>query len=344
MVDTATALDDHTLELRLSSPAPQLPAAIVDIKMTDVDDIANVNENANGTGPFKLSAFVPDQEVTVVAQRRLLRRRRRNSTRSSSSEVQRHDVGPVRAHRRTARHDVERPLRPDRVADVPQASPWSARMTPTQAAVFQMDNSSAPFNDVRARQALSFATDRAAIQAAAYGGTGVLNTGSTLISPKSPFSTDDVTEYTYDLDTAKALFAEAGVTEGDQLTCWAPAGAYPEFLTACQILQRSLDEIGIVLEIETNETSTWAEKFYPAGQSVSRHHRARPCVARGSAPSLRHQLLRRRRAGARATGPAALSSRRPRSSSRPVPMNPFCAMRSPRRRSSCRRSSPSSRS
>ena len=265
MVTAATPVDATTLQVSLETPAPQLPAAIIDIKMTDVDNLDSINQAANGTGPFTLASFVPDQEVTLERNPDYF------GTKPSIEKVtitKYSDTTSAQSALSSNAIDMMWGVPYDQVQ--PQIDAGYVAVGPSdpaQAAVFEIDNSSAPFNDVRARQALSYATDRAAIQIAAYGGFGVLNTGSTLISPNSPFASTKVMDYSYDLDKAKNLFAQAGVAEGDTLTCWATAGAYPEFAIACQILQQSLAEIGINLEIKTNETSTWAELFYPAGKS-----------------------------------------------------------------------------
>jgi peptide/nickel transport system substrate-binding protein len=56
------------------------------------------------------------------------------------------------------------------------------------------------------------------------------------------------------------------VTEGSTLTWWS-ASAFSEQAAAGQILQASLAQIGINLDIQTNDVATWVSKFYPAGLS-----------------------------------------------------------------------------
>ncbi len=75
-----------------------------------------------------------------------------------------------------------------------------------------------------------------------------------------------MTEYKYDLEKAKELFEAAGVTEGTELTFWTISSQFPEWITAAEILQQSLAEIGITLKIEQNEVGTWVDKFYPSGK------------------------------------------------------------------------------
>ncbi|HEY0117553.1 MAG TPA: ABC transporter substrate-binding protein [Cellulomonas sp.] len=265
-VTGAAAPDDTTLVLTLSAPMSQLPAALVDVKMTDVDDIDAVNTDANGTGPYTLVDFVPDQQVTLAANPDYFG----GEPEVATVEIVKYsDITSAESAVAGGAIDVLWGLPFDQLES--QVGTGLTAVTPadpSQTAVLEVDTLSAPFDDPRARQALSYATDRAAIQAASYGGLGELNLGSTLVSPVNPYATDDVTDYTYDLDRAKELFAEAGVAEGQSFTCWATAGgSFPEFATTCQILQASLAEIGIDLTIETNESSTWIAAFYPAGKS-----------------------------------------------------------------------------
>lgn len=265
-IATATAPDDTTLVLTLSAPMAQLPAALVDVKMTDVDHIDAVNTDANGTGPYTLVDFVPDQQVTLAANPDYFG----GAPEVAAVEIVKYsDITSAESAVASGAIDVLWGLPFDQLES--QVGTGLTAVTPkdpSQTAVLEVDTLSAPFDDPRARQALSYATDRKAIQEASYGGLGEINLGSTLVSPVNPYATDDVTDYTYDLDKAKELFAEAGVTPGQGFTCWATAGgSFPEFATTCQILQASLAEIGIDLKIETNESSTWIAQFYPAGKS-----------------------------------------------------------------------------
>jgi peptide/nickel transport system substrate-binding protein len=137
---------------------------------------------------------------------------------------------------------------------------------PSQWPFWEVDTTSPPFDNVKARQALAYAIDRKAILDAAYYGQGKVAPTNDPLATDNPWYGGNLNEYTYDLDRAKELFAEAGVTEGDTLVWWGTAGSNPEWTTAGEILQASLKEIGINLRIQNTEISKWADKFYPAGK------------------------------------------------------------------------------
>jgi peptide/nickel transport system substrate-binding protein len=265
MITKATATDPNTLVLTLKSPSPQLPTALIDVKMTDVDNIAQINQTANGTGPYKLKQFVPNQSVDLVANPGYW------GGKPKLSEIQ-----IVRYPDITAAESALRSGTATVLWNPPATALKSLRsdgLEVLKAAdtggvdVFEVDNTSTPFNNVRARQALAYATDRQAMLTAGFGGGGTVNPTQAPVSPTSRFYDRSLPSYDFDLGKAKQLFAEAGVTSGSTLTYWTIADAYPELTTEGQILQQDLAKIGITLRIETNEQATYAAKFYPNGKS-----------------------------------------------------------------------------
>jgi peptide/nickel transport system substrate-binding protein len=265
-VASVEAVDDLTVKFTLSVPSPALAAGLTYTKIVQADDLATINETGNGTGPFKLENFVPGQELDVVANPDYF---------GGAPKVE--GVKVVKYADQTA---AERALSAGEVSmlyDVPKANIDTLLGTadlqlivpaePGGLSAWEVDTTSAPFNNPAARQALSYAMDRESMVAAGYAGYATINTVNSLATPTSPYFASGLTEYEFDLDKAKALFAEAGVTEGTTLTFWSLAGAFPEWVTMAQILQADLAKIGITLDIQTNETNTWLEKFYPAGKT-----------------------------------------------------------------------------
>lgn len=265
-VTEIAAVDEHTVEFTLSEPMPAMPAALVDVKIIDMENLDTINTTGNGTGPYVLESFVPDQELHVVPNEDYWGD---VPTIEGIKIVKYADETAARTALDSGAIDVLWSVPFDKVNSVEDSGKTTiVPPNPSQSSVFLVDNASAPFDDPRARQALSYAVDRATMQAAAFGGLGEVNNGSTLVSPLNEFYAGDVVQdYSYDLEKAKQLFADAGVAEGTKFVCWAATA--PQYRAQCEILQQSLAEIGIELTIEVNESSTWAARFYPAGKEYA---------------------------------------------------------------------------
>ncbi|GAA3513539.1 ABC transporter substrate-binding protein [Actinocatenispora rupis] len=263
MIDTVRAVDPATLAVDLKTPNPQLPNGLVDVKMTDVDHIADVNRTANGTGPYKLARFVPNQSVTVVRNDRYWGPR----PKFDRIEIQRYaDATAAQSAFLSGELDVLTELTPDTASYLAVGTTLLGAPQPAGVAVWELDTRSKPFDNPKARLALSYAADRAAMNQAAYAGKAVLNDTDQPVNPQSPYYASDLPHHAYDLVKAKKLFAEAGVKPGTTLTFWTTAGANLEWTTMGQILQSDLKKIGINLQIRSNEVATWAAKAYPKGK------------------------------------------------------------------------------
>ncbi|WP_165777535.1 ABC transporter substrate-binding protein [Amycolatopsis antarctica] len=264
MVREVTAPDERTLVFDLDTPNPQLPSSIIDVKMSDVDDIASVDANGNGTGPYRLTSFVPDQTVELARNDAYWGER----PKLDGLKIVRYaDATAAQTAMRSGDVDVLWSVAPDSVGNL--AADGRQLLTaaePASYVVWELDTTSAPFDNPKAREALSYAANRQSIMDAAYAGYGQATPGNVAVNPGNPHYNTTLPAQEYNLDKAKQLFAEAGVTEGSTLTFWTVAGNYPEWTTAGQILQEDLKKIGINLDIQGNEVSTWSTRFYPKGK------------------------------------------------------------------------------
>lgn len=105
--------------------------------------------------------------------------------------------------------------------------------------------------DVRIRRAIQHAIDRETVVDAAYFGAASVANG--IIAPGLPGSRDGVT-YDYDPDKARALLEEAGATN---LSVTLDILNQSERLTAAQVIQANLADVGITCEIKQNDSGTF---------------------------------------------------------------------------------------
>jgi peptide/nickel transport system substrate-binding protein len=263
MIDKVRAAGPATLDIDLKTPNPQLPNGLVDVKMTDVDHIKDVNRTANGTGPYKLARFVPNQSVTVVRNDRFWGPR----PRFDRIEIQRYaDATAAQSAFLSGELDTLTELAPDTASYLAVGRTLLGAPQPAGVAVWELDTKSKPFDDPKARLALSYAADRAAMNQAAYAGKAVVNDTDQPVNPTGPYYDKGLPHHAFDLAKAKSLFAEAGVKKGATLTFWTTAGANLEWTTMGQILQQDLKKIGVNLQIRSNEVATWAAKAFPKGK------------------------------------------------------------------------------
>jgi peptide/nickel transport system substrate-binding protein len=255
------AVDRTTVRIELERPSSTLLGALTLAMIADPDNLRAINDRPNASGPFELARFTPNETVELT---------RRADFWGEPAAVE--TLAFVRARDATAAVSALRTGDLDALFQVPWTDVASLEEEgisvevserPGDAAIIMGDNTSRPFDDPRARLALSLATDREAIVETAYAGKTEAARANVPISSTSPWFDESLPPARFDLDEARRLFAEAGVRS---LTWWAPSEGYPEFSAMGEILRSDLGRIGVELKIEEVETNTWLARFAPAGK------------------------------------------------------------------------------
>ncbi|MEI5679283.1 MULTISPECIES: ABC transporter substrate-binding protein [unclassified Mesorhizobium] len=124
--------------------------------------------------------------------------------------------------------------------------------------ILSMNNKKPPFDNLKVRQAISYALDRKAIIDGASNGFGT-PIGSHF-APHNPAYVDLTGTYPHDVAKAKELLKEAGLENGFKTTLKLPPPPYAR--DGGQIIASELREIGIDAEIIPLEWADWLKQVF----------------------------------------------------------------------------------
>ena len=127
--------------------------------------------------------------------------------------------------------------------------------------LFALNNSATPFDDVRVRQAFEYAVNKDQIIDGVFAGyaTELYSNFSPVMSYFYNDELEDV--YTYDIDKAKELMAEAGYEDGFDITITVPSN-YQKHIDTAQVIAQQLKQINVNATIEPVEWGQWLEQVY----------------------------------------------------------------------------------
>lgn len=122
------------------------------------------------------------------------------------------------------------------------------------------NNQRPPLNNVKVRQAISYALDRKAFLEAAAAGIGRLTAPLPPIYGDWALPSSELDKYyTRDLAKAKQLLAEAGYANGAQMSM-SVVSSNPDGVAVAQMTAANLKDIGIDVKIELLDYSIWVKK------------------------------------------------------------------------------------
>ncbi|MEW9674597.1 ABC transporter substrate-binding protein [Lentibacillus sp. L22] len=128
--------------------------------------------------------------------------------------------------------------------------------------IISMDKTEAPFDDIKARQALQYALDKKSIAQAAYGNEQFYSFDGALFDPEQGelYSDKGIDNYlAYDKQKAKELLNESNYN-GKTLTILY-SNDTAEYEKIAQIAKQQMEEIGFKVKLEPYEWATYLEKW-----------------------------------------------------------------------------------
>jgi peptide/nickel transport system substrate-binding protein len=260
-----TALDEYTVTIAYATPRPLLPYAIANhysaqFEENQFDANSNFTGLPIGTGPFKLVDWQRDQYAVLErndnywGEKPTLTKITVKIYPDANSRLSALKSGEVDA---LAELGAVLPAQAGEIRDDPD---YVVQAYNTACNTYLLTNeSAAPFNDVRIRQALSLAINREELVGELLYGYGVPAKGVILQYNTQWFNEDPASQVTYDPDRATQLLNEA--TGGERVKIellFNPPGqnllGWPYPLIA-QYLQAILQPIGFDVELKQLEAA-----------------------------------------------------------------------------------------
>ena len=280
-------VDDFTVDLILAAPNPILLRNIIDFRMmskawseknrtTNVQDYKAKEENfasrnVNGTGPYQIQGWVPDQRITMKVNPNWWDKASLGNVtdvvftpiKSDSTRVAALLAGDVDMLTDLPTQDVAK-LRQDpklKVVDGPEVRTiFIALDQGSDELKYSNVKGKNPFKDKRVREALSLAIDREAIKRNIMRGLSI--PAAIMVAPGVNGHAPDIdTPAKPDPDRAKKLLAEAGYPEGFEFQLNCPNNRYVNDEEICQALLSMWAKIGIKNKLIAEPMAQHSLKF-----------------------------------------------------------------------------------
>jgi peptide/nickel transport system substrate-binding protein len=279
-------IDDHTVDFILSAPNPVLLRLVRDFhimsktwaeknRSENVQDYAKKEEtyasrNTNGTGPYVIKSWEPDQQITLVHNKSWWGKLDGNVTnvsynpiKSDATRVSALLAGDVDLVTDLPVQDVDR-LRKNpgtKVLDGHEVRTIFIGMDQWNDALKYSDvKGKNPFKDVRVRQALNMAVDREAIRRVVMRGLSI--PAAIMVAPGVHGHSKDIDRVMkHDPNGAKKLLAEAGYPNGFEFTLDCPNNRYVNDERICQALVGMWAKAGVRVKLNAMPFANFIPKI-----------------------------------------------------------------------------------
>ena len=258
VIEEVNIIDDKTVDVVLNTPDTDLPTYLA---MVSAAIIPKDNENpdtvAIGTGPYKYVSRSPQENVICEAfddywgEKANIKNVTFKVEANADSIVMDLLGGSIDFY---ARLTIDQVKQLNDEFDV-----YEGTMNLVQA--LYLNNNVKPFDDVRVRQALSYATDVDEILDITAEGKGT-KIGSSMFPAFGKYYDESLSElYPTDIEKAKELLKEAGYENGFNMTITVPSNYQPH-IDVAQVLAEQYKKIGVNAEIQLVEWNSWLSDVY----------------------------------------------------------------------------------
>lgn len=258
VIEEVNIIDDKTVDVVLNTPDTDLPTYLA---MVSAAIIPKDNENpdtvAIGTGPYKYVSRSPQENIICEAfddywgEKANIKNVTFKVEANADSIVMDLLGGSIDFYARLTIDQVKQ------LND--EFSVYEGTMNLVQA--LYLNNNVKPFDDVRVRQALSYATDVDEILDITAEGKGT-KIGSSMFPAFGKYYDESLSElYPTDIEKAKELLKEAGYENGFNMIITVPSNYQPH-IDVAQVLAEQYKKIGVNAEIQLVEWNSWLSDVY----------------------------------------------------------------------------------
>ena len=258
IIDKVKATDDNEVEIHLSEPnAPFLQTlAMPPFGIASPEAIEEYGEdyfkNPVGTGPFVFEEWVPDDSITVTKNEDYF---------GEAANVEKvifrtiPDNGARFMELQAGSIDLMMGLNPQDIQTAEDDENLQIIRRPSMNVSYMALNTDkeGPMSEKLVRQAINLAIDKEELLKL-YEGIG--KPAKNPIPPSLWGYNDDIEDYEYDVEEAKALLAEAGYADGFDIKLYTfanPRPYMPQPKVSAQAIQEMLKEVNINVEVIEND-------------------------------------------------------------------------------------------
>lgn len=270
-VTSVEIIDDHTVKFTTSAPFPPLLGAFAILRSSAIIkkgamEETNLDNEINGTGPYKLIRYVPQDVIELERNPDYWGAPLPYLDSVSFKILTEEDARVAGLRAGSIDYALLTPLGEQRLRNEENLTVMSGPRVFLYVFIFNMLRE--PWSDVRVRQAISLAVNRDELIEKTLFGTGSIAGPMPTGFGDWYVPTDELREkwYTPDLERARQLLSEAGVPDGQEMDLLvAPFGGSDFYTNAAVVLKDQLAQIGIVVNIRQVEVGVFVQDASPDG-------------------------------------------------------------------------------
>ena len=250
---TVEATDATTLEVTTADPDPILPLRLsfVEIVPTTTDAEGKVREPV-GTGPYEIGQWDQGTSLTLEGYADYWG----EAPAYGSARYVWRSEGSIRAAMVSqGEADIAVGLAPE-----DGAGDHAVEYPNNETSYLRIDAAQEPLDDIRVRQAINYAIDREGMLASVFADLG--EPAGQIVPEGVTGYNADIEPWPYDPERAASLIEEAradGAPVDTTITIVGRNGIYPKASEAMEVVQSSLIEAGLDVEIEMLDVNAWLE-------------------------------------------------------------------------------------